>query len=84
MSEVLYFSAKFCAPCRVVSKSVEKLDVEHKEVTFTKIDIEEDPERADEFGVKSLPTLVHLVDGKEVARVTGARTKEDLAKELEL
>ncbi len=82
--EVFYFSAKWCGPCQVVGRSVKKLAAESPKIVFRKIDVDEDPELAKEYGVRSLPTLVHLVDDVEVARVIGARTKEDIAKELKL
>jgi len=84
MSEVLYFSAKWCGPCIVVGKSVEKIDAQFEDVTVKKVDIDVESELAQEYGVRSIPTLVHLKDGHEVARVVGARTKEDLINELGL
>ncbi len=84
MSEVLYFSAPWCAPCRVVGRSVEKIDKQFADVTFRKVNIDDEAELAREHGVRSIPTLVHLKDGREIARVVGARTKDDLIKELGL
>lgn len=84
IEEVLYFSAVWCAPCRVVSNNVERLKLQYPEVKFTKIDVDERAETASTFQVRSIPTLVHLQDGKEVARVVGAKTVEDLAKGLRL
>ncbi len=83
-SEVLYFSAGWCGPCLVVGKSIEKLSATLTEVTFTKIDTDTNEELVNLHGVRSLPTLIHLKDGQEVARISGARTKEDIVKELEL
>lgn len=83
-SEVLYFSAGWCGPCLVVGKSVEKLAATFLGTTFTKIDADTNDERVRLHNVRSLPTLIHLKDGQEVARISGARTKEDIVKELEL
>jgi thioredoxin-like negative regulator of GroEL len=84
MNEVLYFSAVWCAPCRVVSNNVERLKAQYPDVKFRKIDVDESAEAASAFQIRSVPTLVHLQDGKEVARVVGARTVDDLAKGLGL
>ena len=83
-SEVLYFSAGWCGPCLVVGKSVEKLAATLLGITFTKIDADTDGEMVRLHNVRSLPTLIHIKDGREVARISGARTKEDIVKELDL
>jgi len=83
-NKVLYFSASWCAPCRVVGKHVDKLEAEFKEVEFEKIDVDEQPELALERSVRAVPTLVHLQDGQEVARVSGAHSKKDLIRDLQL
>jgi len=66
MIEVLKFSATWCGPCRVLSGTLK--DVEG----ITNIDIEKDMETSRKFGVRSVPTLVFLKDGKEVHRVSGS------------
>jgi len=63
--EVLKFSASWCGPCRVLAQTLK--DVEG----ITNIDIEKDKETAIKYGVRSLPTLVFLIDGKEVHRQSG-------------
>jgi len=63
--EVLKFSASWCGPCRVLAQTLK--DVEG----ITNIDIEKDKETAIKYGVRSLPTLVFLKDGKEVHRQSG-------------
>lgn len=83
-NKVLYFSASWCAPCRVVGTHVKELEEEFKEVDFEKIDVDEQAELASKQGVRAVPTLVHLQDGQEVARVSGARSKKDLIKDLQL
>lgn len=83
-SEVLYFSAGWCGPCLVVGKSITKLVGELPDIDFKKIDADTDHGMVDLYSVRSLPTLIHLKGGQEIARVVGVRTKEDIVKELNL
>lgn len=82
--QVLYFSAVWCAPCKVASSNVKRLKEKYPDIEFHKLDVDDDVKPAQLYQVRSVPTLVHLVDGKEVARVVGVRTVEDFAKELSL
>jgi thioredoxin 1 len=63
--EVLKFSASWCGPCRVLAQTLK--DVEG----ITNIDIDKDMETARKYGIRSVPTLVFLKDGKEVHRQSG-------------
>lgn len=64
--EVLKFSATWCGPCRVLAQTLKDVD------GITNIDIEKDQETARKYGVRSLPTIVFLKDGKEVHRQSGS------------
>jgi thioredoxin 1 len=63
--EVLKFSATWCGPCRVLANTLK--DVEG----ITNIDIDKDRETPVKYGIRSVPTLVFLKNGKEVHRQTG-------------
>jgi thioredoxin 1 len=63
--EVLKFSASWCGPCRVLAQTLK--DVEG----ITNIDIDKDMETARKYGIRSVPTMVFLKDGKEVHRQSG-------------
>ena len=85
MSDIVYyFSARWCAPCKVVSPSVEALAIRFPGVEFQKVDVDEEHTLSDKHKVRSMPTLVRIKDGVEVARVVGAKTRDDLIKELKL
>ena len=63
--EVLKFSATWCGPCRVLAQTLKDVD------GITNIDIEKDQETAIKYGIRSVPTMVFLKDGKEVHRQSG-------------
>ena len=64
--EVLKFSASWCGPCRVLAQTLK--DVQG----ITNIDIDKDHETPPKYGIRSVPTLVFLKDGKEVHRKSGS------------
>ncbi|MEM4554545.1 MAG: thioredoxin [Candidatus Anstonellaceae archaeon] len=72
------FWAPWCGPCRMVAPVLEALAAEMKEVKFGKVNVDEQPELAESFGISSIPTLVLFKDGKIVASRVGAATKENL------
>lgn len=65
MIEVLKFSAGWCTPCKLLSATLK--DVEN----ITHVDIDSDRQKAIDFNIRSVPTLVFLKDGQEVQRKTG-------------
>ena len=61
---LLDFFAEWCGPCRMVSPIVDEIANEHPEFLVAKINVDEEPELAANFGVMSIPTLVVMKDGK--------------------
>ena len=72
------FYAEWCGPCRMVGPIVEEIAEEHPEFIVGKVNVDEEPELAGEYGVFSIPTLVVLKDGKVSRKMTGARPKEKI------
>lgn len=79
--EILYFSAKWCGPCKVMGPNVEKLK-ENYNLNIKKIDIDENREMAQEYGVMSIPTLIRFQDGNETGRRVGNQRYSELKKWL--
>ena len=77
------FYADWCGPCRMVAPIVEELAKDNPDVVIGKVNVDNDPELAQAYGVMSIPTLIVLKGGQEVARSTGARPKAQLQAMLE-
>ena len=80
---LLDFYADWCGPCRMVAPFVAQIADEHPEYLIGKINVDNSPELAKEFGVMSIPTLVVMKDGKVVSQSAGARPKAQILAMLE-
>ena len=77
------FWAPWCGPCRMVSPIVDEIAGERPDITVGKVNVDEQPELAMQFGVMSIPTLLVFKGGELSQKAVGARPKEDLLKLLE-
>jgi thioredoxin-like negative regulator of GroEL len=77
MSHVLYFTAEWCNPCQRVRPIAEELDREGV-IKFQFIDADDNVELCKQFEIKAIPTFILIEDGKEVRRINGAKTKQQL------
>ena len=72
---LLDFWAPWCGPCRMVVPIVEEIAGERSDIKVGKVNVDEQPELARQFGIMSIPTLVVMKDGKIVNQAMGARPK---------
>lgn len=75
---LLDFWASWCGPCRMVVPIVEEIARERPDIKVGKVNVDEQPELASQFGVMSIPTLVVMKNGKIVNQATGARPKNEI------
>ena len=79
------FWASWCMPCRMVSPILESIAEEKQgQVTVAKVNVDDNPAIAAQYGVMSIPTIIRFQRGEEVARVTGALPKAELTRRLGL
>ena len=80
---LLDFWAPWCGPCRMVSPVIDQVAVEVEGVKVGKVNVDEQPELAGQFGVMSIPTLVVIKNGKVVESAVGVKPKDQIIKMLE-
>ena len=77
-SVLLDFWAAWCGPCRMVAPVLDEIASERSDLKVGKINVDEENELAEKFGVMSIPTLVAIKDGKIVRQAVGVRPKEQI------
>jgi len=75
---LLDFWAPWCGPCRMVAPIVEQIAEERKDIKVGKVNVDEEPELAQRFGVMSIPMLAVIKDGSVVRQASGARPKAQI------
>ena len=75
---LLDFWASWCGPCRMVSPIVDEIAAERGDIKVGKVNVDEQPELAAQFGVMSIPTLVVIKGGRVVNQMVGARPKSQI------
>ncbi len=75
---LLDFYAGWCGPCRMVSPLVDQIAQENPQYLVGKVNVDDEPELAQAFGVVSIPTLVVMRNGRIVNQSAGARPKPQI------
>ena len=78
--ELLDFYADWCGPCQMMKPTVEEFEKVHPEIKVKSINIDDEEELAEKYGVSSIPCLIVLKDGEEVKREVGVMPLKKLEK----
>lgn len=78
--ELLDFYADWCGPCQMLKPVLEDFEKAHPEVKIRKINIDDEEELAEKYGVSGIPCLVLIKDGKELKREVGVLSPKKLEK----
>jgi thioredoxin 1 len=78
------FWAEWCVPCHMVSPVVEEIGQDKGDaLKVVKLNIDENPQATRDYGVMSIPSLILFKGGQEVARVIGAKPKDQILRDIE-
>ncbi len=76
------FYADWCGPCKLTSPIIEELSEEHSDVSFVKVNIDNNQELASQYSVFSIPTFIVFKDGNLATQFVGAMGKEGFEEQL--
>lgn len=77
------FWAEWCGPCKLIAPVIEELSNEMTDVTFAKLNVDENQQSAQNLGITSIPTLLLYKNGEIVEKIVGMMPKPQLKKALE-
>ena len=79
---ILDLWASWCGPCKMLAPVVEELSEAHPEVLVGKVNVDEEPELADRFGVTAIPMLVLVKNGEVAKTAVGYQSRQQLEESL--
>ena len=72
--------ADWCGPCKMLGPIIEQLAKEVKDVEFYKINVDEDEDISEEYGISAIPNMLYFKDGKLKEQIIGLKSKDDILK----
>ena len=82
---VVDFWAEWCGPCRMITPIIEQLGEEYEgKAIVGKLNVDNNPEVASKYGVRSIPTILFFKDGEIVDKQVGVTTKTALANKIDM
>lgn len=81
---VVDFSAEWCGPCKAIAPVLNKLSIDYKDkVNFYKVDVDEEFELVEKYGIKSIPTLFFISKNGEIKKEIGNTPKNKIQENIE-
>lgn len=77
-TQLLYFTADWCVPCRTYGPRLERVAGEELKLTIVKINVDEHQDMVEEYEIQSVPTVVVIKEGSVAAFLAGAMTEAQL------
>ncbi|MBQ9786111.1 MAG: thioredoxin [Clostridia bacterium] len=77
------FYATWCGPCKMLAPILDEVSEESDKVKIVKVDIDENMDIAEKYGIMSIPTLIVFKEGQEIAREVGFRQKTQILEIIE-
>lgn len=75
---LLDFWATWCGPCQMIAPTVHEIADERADILVGKVNVDDQPALAQQFGIVSIPTLIVMKNGQIVNKAVGLRSKEQL------
>ena len=76
------FFANWCGPCKMLAPVLEDVAAQMPDVTFAKVDVDQEPGLAGKYGIQAIPNLIIFQDGKAVDQITGFVGKDVIVDKL--
>jgi thioredoxin 1 len=84
MAVLVDFWAEWCGPCKMIAPLLDEMaDTYADRMTIAKLNIDENPNTPNKYGIRSIPTLMLFKDGAVIAQKLGAMSKSQLTEFLE-
>lgn len=80
--KLLDFHAEWCGPCTKQEPVVNEVDKDYEGLEVDKIDVDEEHEKAQSYGVRAVPTIIVEVDGEPQEKLVGFQSREELDEAL--
>ena len=74
------FWASWCGPCKMLAPTIEAIAEENHSFKVGKVNVDDEPDRAEAYGISSIPTLILFKNGKAADMMVGLRSKDEIVK----
>ena len=74
------FWASWCGPCKMLAPTIEAIAEEYDSFKVGKVNVDDEPDLAQAYGISSIPTLILFKDGKAADMMVGLRSKDEIVK----